>query len=95
VSKKKHRQIGKPKQIVPKEKSTWWSKLRPFMFPVLFGLGSLGAYFINVNDLMNNSQWNANSGVRLTWIIEVCTYLCIIGLIVLGYQFQSKLEKQK
>jgi hypothetical protein len=86
---KKH----KRNKIEPK-KVGWFPKLRPFLFPILFGMGAVGAYFINTNDLMNKVQTGANVGVQITWVVEVCTYLCVIGLIVLGYQFESKLEKR-
>jgi hypothetical protein len=65
------------------------------MFPLLFGIGATGAYFINTNDLMSNVGTASNTGIQVTWIIQVCTYLCIIGLIVLGYQFESKLEEME
>jgi hypothetical protein len=86
MSKKKHRH-----QIIKKENKVW-PKIRPFLFPVLFGLGSLGAYYININDLMSKVGVGANSGVQITWVVQVCTYLCVIGLIVLGYEFEKKLE---
>lgn len=79
----------------PKKKETgWFPKLRPFLFPLLFGLGSLGAYLINVNDLMATVQNQSNVGVQITWIVQISTYLCVIGLIILGYQLESKLEKR-
>jgi hypothetical protein len=87
---KKKRKIGHPKQET--KKNTWFPKVRPFLFPVLFGLGSLGAYYINVNDLMNKVGTSGNVGVEITWVVQVCTYLCVIGLIVLGYQFEAKME---
>lgn len=84
----------KNKHYVPKPKeNTWFPKIRPFLFPLLFGLGAVGAYFININDLMSKVGTTANSGIQITWVVEVCTYLCVIGLIVLGYQFEAKLEK--
>ena len=86
---KKHKKL-----IKPEPKNKWFPKLRPFLFPILFGIGAIGAYFINTNDLMNKVQTGANAGIQITWIVEVCTYLCVIGLIVLGYQFESKLEKR-
>jgi len=86
---KKNRKIVQPKE------NKWWPKIRPFMFPVLFGLGSLGAYYINVNELMSKVGATGNTGVQITWVIQVCTYLCVIGLIVLGYQFEVLLEKRK
>lgn len=81
----------KKKVIVQSSK---FDKLRPFLFPVLFGLGALGAWLINTNDLMNKVESGANMGIQITWVVQVCTYLCVIGLIVLGYQFQSKLEER-
>jgi hypothetical protein len=90
MSKKKNRPIVKEKKP-----NTWFPKIRPFLFPVIFGLGALGAYYINVNDLMNKVGSTANSGVQITWFIQICTYLCVIGLIVLGYQFEAQLEKRK
>lgn len=86
--------MSKKKKLITKEiKRGWFPKLRPFLFPILFGLGALGAYFINVSDLMYKIQTGANEGVQITWIVQVCTYLCVIGLIVLGYQLEAKLEK--
>jgi hypothetical protein len=85
----------KKNRLAIKEKKAWFPKLRPFLFPVLFGLGSLGAYYININDLMNKVGVTGNVGVEITWVVQVCTYLCVIGLIVLGYQFQVKLEERK
>ena len=88
MSKKKNR------KIIQLKENKWFPKIRPFLFPILFGLGSLGAYYINVNDLMNKVGTGANSGIQITWVVQVCTYLCVIGLIVLGYQFEDKLEKR-
>lgn len=90
MSKKHKRNV---KKIEPK-KAGWFPKLRPFLFPILFGIGALGAYYINTNELMNKVQTSSNVGIQITWVVEVCTYLCVIGLIVLGYQFESKLEKR-
>jgi len=87
MSKKKNRKVTQPK------KNEWFLKVRPFLFPILFGLGALGAYYINVNDLMNRVQSGSNQGVQITWVVQICTYLCVLGLIVLGYQFEAKLEK--
>ena len=84
---------NKKKRPIIEDDKKVWSKIRPFLFPVLFGIGALGAYFINVNDLMNKVGTGANSGIQVTWVVQVCTYLCVIGLIVLGYQFEAKLEK--
>lgn len=75
------------------KETSLFQKLRPFLFPILFGLGASGAYLINTNDLMNSVGSSANAGIQVTWIVQVCTYLCIVGLIVLGYQFESKLEE--
>ena len=86
--------MSKKNRKVIKEPNKLWSKLRPFLFPVLFGLGSLGAYYININDLMSKVGVGANSGVQITWVVQVCTYLCVIGLIVLGYEFEKKLEER-
>jgi hypothetical protein len=87
--------MSKKKRPVIKDPNKWFSKIRPFLFPVIFGLGALGAYFINVNDLMNKVGSTGNSGIQITWFIQVCTYFCVIGLIVLGYQFEAQLEKRK
>jgi len=84
----------KKKKVIVQSQSTWFAKLRPFLFFILFGLGSLGAWLINTNDLMNKVESGANMGIQITWVVQVCTYLCVIGLIVLGYQFQSKLEER-
>lgn len=81
--------------LIVKEKKEWWPRIRPFLFPVLFGLGGIGAYLINVNGLMNKVQSGSNQGIQVTWLVQVCTYLCVIGLVVLGYQFESKLEKNE
>jgi hypothetical protein len=84
--------MSKKKRRVEPKKRMWFAKLRPFLFPILFGIGGLGAYFINVNDLMNKVGTGANTGIQITWIVQVCTYLCVLGLIVLGYQFEAKME---
>jgi hypothetical protein len=87
--------MSKKKRLIVKEKKNWFAKVRWLLFPVLFGLGALGASYINANDLMNKVQSGSNQGVQITWFVQICTYLCVIGLIVLGYQFQSKLEKNE
>lgn len=89
MSKKKNRPVVKEKKP-----NTWFPKIRPFLFPLIFGLGALGAYYINVNDLMNKVGTGANAGVQITGIVQVCTYLCVIGLIILGYEFEKKLEER-
>ena len=81
-------------KVVSVQKNGWFPKLRPFLFPILFGLGAVGAYFINTNDLMNQIQSGGNVGVQITWIVQICTYLCVLGLIVLGYQLEVKLEER-
>jgi hypothetical protein len=85
---KKHK-----RNVKPEPKNKWFPKLRPFLFPILFGIGTLGAYYINENDLMNKVGTSGNVAIQITWIVQLCTYLCVIGLIVLGYQFEARLEK--
>lgn len=86
--------MGKKKnRLIVKEKKEWFAKVRPFLFPLLFGLGALGASYINANDLMSKVGTGSNQGIQVTWGVQICTYLCVIGLIVLGYQFEAKLEK--
>ena len=91
MGKKNKRQIIK--KTLVKHETSLFQKIRPFMFPLLFGIGASGAYLINANDLMNSVGFAGNSGIQITWVVQVCTYLCIIGLIVLGYQFESKIEE--
>lgn len=85
----------KKRLVVTKKDGNWISKYRWLLFPVLFGLGALGASYINANDLMNKVQSGSNQGLQITWIVQICTYLCVVGLIVLGYQFEAKLEKNE
>jgi len=85
----------KKRKVIQPVKSSWFAKVRPFLFFLLFGLGSMGAWLINTNDLMTKVQSGANMGIQITWFVQIFTYLCVIGLIVLGYQFQSKLEERE
>lgn len=95
MSKKHRKQITKQinRQSFSKKETSLFQKLRPFMFPLLFGIGATGAYLINSNNLMSNVGTSANTGIQITWVVQICTYLCIVGLIVLGYQFESKIEE--
>jgi Na+-driven multidrug efflux pump len=100
MSKKRNKRINSTNKSTyskngNQQETSWFKKIRPFMFPLLFGLGATGAYFINTNNLMSNVGSSANAGIQITWVVQVCTYLCIIGLIVLGYQFESKLEQSE
>lgn len=94
---KKSRRFKKniTKQPVVKENGTWFKKLRPFLFPMLFGVGVLVANWINENELMYKVGSEGNIGIQVTWAVEVCTYLCIAGLIILGWQFETKLEERE
>lgn len=87
---KKHKQA-----IVDTKKSTLVQKMRPFMLPLLFLLGSAGAYFINTKDLMGKVRDASNISPQSVFFIQVLVYIGIAVFIFLGYKFQSLLDKRE
>ena len=71
------------------------AKARPFMLPLLFMLGSVGAYFINAEELMSKDKGQSNVSPQNVFLVQILAYLGIIGFIYLGYFFQTLMDKRE
>jgi hypothetical protein len=87
--------MGKKNRKEPQKKSGIVAKLRPFLLPLLFLLGSTGAYFINTNELMSKVKDASNVSPSNVFWIQILVYAGIVGFIFLGYKFQSLLDKRE
>ena len=84
----------KKNKIVAQKSNKWLRKVRPFMLPLFFVLGSIGAYFINANELMTKVKDQSNVSPQSVFLVQILVYIGIIGFIFLGYKFQSLMDKR-